>query len=348
MNIEQLFWGNTAAQWLRSGLITLCVFFLLFGAKMLIQRLLLSLAHKTENKIDDLLADLLTRLKAPIVLAFALFVGSRFLAQSDKVRHVLNNLAVLILLLQIALWGNGVIEHYLAYKREKRLDQNGTAPTFAAFGFLLKALLWTIILLLALDNLGIDITALITGLGIGGVAIALALQHILSDLFASLSIALDKPFVIGDFITIDTFMGHVEHIGLKTTRIRSISGEQLIISNSDLLASRIRNFKRMQERRLTMNIGVVYQTPAEKLEKIPQILREIIEQTPQTRFDRAHLVRFGDYSIQFEIIFWVLSPEYRAAMDIQQSINLAVYRRFKEEDIQFAYPTQTLFVFRES
>lgn len=185
---------------------------------------------------------------------------------------------------------------------------------------------------------------MVTGLGIGGVAIALALQHVLSDLFASLSIVLDKPFIIGDFITVDTFMGHVEHIGLKTTRVRSISGEQMIFSNSDLLSSRIRNFKRMQERRILFTVGVVYQTPVEKLEMIPTLIREIIDQLPSARLDRVHFVRFADFSLTFEVVYWVTSPEYRVAMDVQQQINLAILKKFSELGIQFAYPTQTVFV----
>ena len=342
---EATFWGNTPSQWLQAGIAAAAIFLLLVGARALLHRLLSALAVKTDNNVDDLIADLLLRLKPPMLIMIALNVGARFLELSARVRSWLNVLLVIAALLQAALWGSGIIDYYINRRRQKKMEEDASSKsTFAALGFLLKLGLWAIIVLLALDNLGIDITALVTGLGIGGVAIALALQHILSDLFASLSIVLDKPFVIGDFINVDTFRGSVEHIGLKTTRVRSLSGEQLIFSNSDLLSSRIRNFKRMQERRIVFNIGVVYQTPPEKLEMIPSIIREIIEQQTSARFDRAHFFEFAAFSLNFEIVYWVESAEYAQYMDIQQSINLQIYQKFAELGIEFAYPTQTVFV----
>jgi small-conductance mechanosensitive channel len=201
-----------------------------------------------------------------------------------------------------------------------------------------------VVLLVALDNLGIDVTALVAGLGIGGVAVALSVQNILGDLFASLSIILDKPFVIGDFLIIDDYMGSVEYVGLKTTRVRSLSGEQLIFSNSDLLKSRIRNYGRMFERRVVFSIGVTYDTPREKLRRIPGIIQKAIEAEDKTRFDRSHFMKYGDYSLQFETVYYVLSADYNSYMDIQQAIYFAIHEAFEQEQIEFAYPTQTLFV----
>jgi small-conductance mechanosensitive channel len=198
--------------------------------------------------------------------------------------------------------------------------------------------------LLALDNMGVNITGLVAGLGIGGIAVALALQNILGDLFASLSIILDKPFVIGDFIVVDQLMGTVEHVGLKTTRIRSLSGEQVIFSNAGLLQSRIRNFKRMAERRVVFTVGVTYQTPYEKLARISALLREAVELQQGVRFDRAHFKEYGDFALVYEIVYFVTSPDYNKYMDIQQAINFEIYRRFQQEGLEFAYPTQTLFV----
>jgi small-conductance mechanosensitive channel len=203
-------------------------------------------------------------------------------------------------------------------------------------------MIWLVLILVALDNLGINIKTLIAGLGISGIAVALAVQNILGDLFASLSIVLDKPFVIGDFIIVNEYLGTVENVGLKTTRIRSLSGEQLVFSNGDLLKSRIRNFKRMYERRVVFSIGVLYQTPYEKLRLIPKMIREIIENQKPVRFDRAHFKEYGDYSLKFEIVYWIHSPDYNIYMDIQQAINLEIYKKFEETDIAFAYPTQTL------
>jgi small-conductance mechanosensitive channel len=216
-----------------------------------------------------------------------------------------------------------------------------------AVGFVARLVLWSVILLLALDNLGVDVTALVAGLGVGGIAVALAVQNILSDLFASLSIVLDKPFAVGDFLIIDSFLGSVEHVGLKTTRLRSLSGEQLVFSNTDLLGSRIRNYGRMFERRVVFKIGVTYQTPRDKLTKIPGIIREAIEAQDKTRFDRSHFNEYGEFSLNFESVYYVLGPDYNLYMDIQQAINLRIHERFEEEGIEFAYPTQTLFLARQ-
>jgi small-conductance mechanosensitive channel len=200
-------------------------------------------------------------------------------------------------------------------------------------------------LLLALDNIpGIEVDALIASLGIGGIAVALAAQNILGDLFASLSIVLDQPFVIGDSITVGEYVGTVEHIGLKSTRVRSLTGEQLIFSNSDLLNSRIRNYGRMEERRVSFTLGVTCQTPYEKLVEIPGMIQEIIAAQPQTRFGRAHFKAYGDFSLNFEIVYCMLTSDYDVFMDIQQGINLEILRRFAEEGIELAYPTQTVFV----
>jgi small-conductance mechanosensitive channel len=193
-----------------------------------------------------------------------------------------------------------------------------------------------------LDNQEIEITPLIAGLGIGGVAVALATQNILGDLFASLSIVLDKPFVIGDFLSIDEFLGSVEKVGVKTTRVRSLSGEQLIFSNNDLLNSRIRNFGRMFERRVVFTVGVTYETPAEKLRRIPTIIRDAVEGHEKVRFDRAHFHKYGDSALIFETVYYVLSPDYNRYMDIQQDVNLTIFERFAEGEIDFAYPTQTI------
>jgi small-conductance mechanosensitive channel len=185
---------------------------------------------------------------------------------------------------------------------------------------------------------------MIAGLGVGGIAVALAAQNILGDLFASLSIILDKPFVVGDFLIIGDFLGSVEKVGVKTTRLRSLSGEQLIFSNNDLLGSRIRNYGRMFERRVIFSIGVTYQTPADKLRAIPDMLREAVESQQPVRFDRAHFQKYGDFALIFEIVYYVLSADYKQYMDIQQAINLQINEDFEEHGIEFAYPTQTLYV----
>jgi len=249
----------------------------------------------------------------------------------------------------VALWGTGLISFIIKRKLSHySFEASGSVITqIKAIGLITKIVLWVLIFLLIIENLGFNVTALIAGLGIGGIAVALALQNVLGDLIASLSIVLDKPFVVGDFIIVGDYRGNVENVGLKTTRVRSLSGEQLVFSNNDLLSSRIQNYKRMYERRIVFTIGVTYQTPATKLEKIPQWIKSIVEEEPKARFDRSHFATYGDFSLTFETVYYVKSADYYDYMDTQQNINLDIYRKFEEENVEFAYPTQTLYLKRE-
>jgi small-conductance mechanosensitive channel len=317
---------------------------------IVVQRVLASrieaLAARTRTNIDNVIANVLRQTRAYFLVGLAFYAAVAIVQLPRPVVQWGGRIAFVLLLLQLIRWGSGLITFYVERYRQQKLEEDPAAVTsMQALGFIGRLVLWTIVLLVALDNFGVDITALIASVGIAGVAIGLAVQNILGDLFASLSIVLDKPFVVGDFIIIDNYMGTVEHIGLKSTRIRSLTGEQLVFSNSDLLNSRIRNYKRMRERRIVFTVGVVYQTPKEKLEKIPQIIREIIEAQENVRFDRAHFKEFGPSSLNFEVVYWVLDPDYTLYMNIQQAINLALFERFAQEGIEFAHPTQTLFVY---
>jgi small-conductance mechanosensitive channel len=198
--------------------------------------------------------------------------------------------------------------------------------------------LWVIVTLMVLDNFGINITTLVASLGVGGVAVALATQNILGDLFASLSIMLDKPFEVGDFIIVGEVLGAVEHIGLKTTRVRGLGGEQVVFSNGDLLKSRIHNHKRMQTRRVAFVLRVAYGTSEEQLCRIPRLIRDIITARPNVDFERAHFMMWGEWSLDFEVVYHFRSPDYILHMDAQQDIFLGIYRRFEQEGIQFAHP----------
>ena len=345
--LNRIYYGNTLSSWLWAVIVAIVVFTTLKLVKKYIVKHLTPLAEKTETFLDNLVIDLLKNTKFFFFLFLSFYAGSLILSLPEKAGSLVRNVTVIAFFLQVAIWGNHCLSFFLhRYKTQKlELEQDATSvATITAFGFVGKLLLWTGVLLLILDNCGMDITALIAGLGIGGIALALAVQNILGDLFASLSIMLDKPFMIGDFIAVDEYLGSIEHVGLKTTRIRSLSGEQLIFSNSDLLKSRIRNYKQMYERRVVFSLGVIYQTPYVKLKAIPLIIREIIETQEQTRFDRVHFSKFGDSSLNFEIVYWVKNPDYNVYMDIHQVIILEIFRRFEEEGIVFAYPTQTLYV----
>jgi small-conductance mechanosensitive channel len=251
---------------------------------------------------------------------------------------------MIALLLQGAIWGQRAIVAWIRYSLEARRDDASAATTLSVVGFIAKVVLWSVAVLMVLANLGFNVTGLVAGLGIGGVAVALAVQSIVGDLFASLVIAMDKPFALGDFIVVGDVKGTVDRLGIKTTRIRSVSGEEISMPNGMLLSSSIRNFKRMTERRIEFRFGVLYQTTPGQLERIPVIVREIIGTRPDARFDRAHFLSYGDSSLDFEVVYYVLSPDHNCYMDVQHAINVGIFRRFAEAGIEFAYPTRTLYM----
>jgi small-conductance mechanosensitive channel len=346
---EKTFYHNSAKTWL-AALILAALVWLVWAVvtKILVGRLK-AYALKTATAVDDVIAQLLTKIKWIFPFALSLYAGSYVLTLPERVTVIIGKIMILTVLGQAAVWGGMVISLWAERRRSREAGEDAAGrATLVGLAFLFRLVLWSAIVLLALDNLGVKVTTLLAGLGVGGVAVALAVQNILGDLFASLSILLDKPFVIGDFIVVDSYLGTIEHIGLKTTRLRSLSGEQLIIANSDLMKSRIRNYKRMAERRIVFTLGVVYRTPSDKLEALPRLLREIIEGQSGVRFDRAHFKSYGAFSLDFEIVYWVLSPDYTQFMDIQQAVNLAIFRRFEKEGIEFAFPTQTLFLAKEA
>lgn len=343
--LQTTIFDNTLREWLTAIAIAVGLASGLRILVGLISRRFRTLAARTTNKIDDVVADVVSDTKIWVLLVVGFLVGARSLLLPEPVLGGLRYLGVAVGFVQVGIWGNTAITQTIRHRIRSSLQEDpAEATTMVALGFLIKLALWSVVLLAALSNMGIEIGPVLAGLGVGGIAVALAVQNVLGDLFASLSIVLDKPFVMGDFIVIDDFAGSIEHVGLKTTRLRSVTGEQLVFSNSDLLRSRIRNYQRMNERRSLFTIGVVYQTPQDRLEKIPDLIRAAIEATGSTRFDRAHFKRFGPSSLDFEVVYWVLNPDYQAFMDIQQAINLEIVRRFEAEGIEFAYPTQTLFV----
>lgn len=343
--IERVFYHNSIKTWLLALVLTVVALIAFRLFRTIVHRKIRAFAKKTDTDIDDLVADVVHHIKFVFLIVLAISLGSQVLSLPDSVRTIISKVVVITVLYQGAIWGSGLLDYWLGRVRKKKEEGDAASlMTFTALGFVGRLILWTIVVLLGLDNFGVNITALVAGLGVGGVAIALAVQNVLGDLFASMSIVLDKPFVIGDYIIVDDLRGAVEHIGLKTTRVRSLTGEQLIFANSDLLSSRIRNYKRMAERRIAFNLGVIYQTPAEKLEAIPGMIREVIETQDNTRFDRSHFKDYGDFSLNFETVYYMKTPDYLTYMDTQQNINLELFRRFEKEGIEFAYPSQTIFL----
>jgi small-conductance mechanosensitive channel len=345
MLLDKILFHNTLRDWTIAILAAIFLLVALRILKTIIYKQTSKIAHKTETDWDDLVVELINKINYVFLFIISVYFGSCLLSLPKNISSVINKLTGIIILFQVVILASYAVGFWINRYKKQKIDLNADAvTTVSSVGFIIKVILWIIILLIALDNLGVDVSALIAGLGVGGIAVALAVQNILSDLFASFSIVLDKPFVIGDFIIVDSYLGTIEHIGLKTTRVRSLSGEQLVFSNADLLKSRIRNYKRMYERRVVFSIGVIYQTSYEKIEKIPKIIQEIIETKSQTRFDRAHFKEYGPYSLNFEIVYWVETPDYNVYMDIQQKINLEIFQRFEDENIEFAYPSQSLYI----
>ncbi|HYD80306.1 MAG TPA: mechanosensitive ion channel family protein [Paucimonas sp.] len=331
-------WGIALAAW------ALLSIFLLAAKRVVVHRLSI-IAQRTGTPLDDIAADVLSSTSLMFIVIIAGYAGTHFLSLPMAQQSAVFRIAAIAFLIQAALWGDKGIRLWLAHCIKRAETENAASVTSTAvLGFVARMVLWIVIVLMILDNLGFNITTLIASLGIGGIAVALAVQNILGDIFASLSIVLDKPFSVGDFIIVDDAMGTVEFVGLKTTRLRSLSGEQIVFSNADLLKSRIRNYKRMEERRVAFTIGVVYRTTEAQLCAIPQIVREAIEMHPQVRFDRTHFKAFGQSSLDFEVVYYIADPDYNLYMDIQQAINLTLLRRFAHENIEFAYPSQTVYL----
>jgi len=336
---------NTVTRWLAALAVLVVGLVVLRIAKSIVSRRLRKFAERTKTTVDDLVARLVARTRLFFLLGISTYFASQIVALPERASTLIARIVLVVVLVQAGIWGTHVVKyvvrHYV-HPDPERPDE--TQMSQSALVFLGRVALWSLVLILALDNLGFDITALVTGLGIGGVAVALAVRNILGDLLGSLTIMLDQPFSVGDFIVVGDFMGVVEHIGWKTTRARSVDGEELIFANSDLLQSRLRNYRRIAERRAVMTVGVTYETPEELLALVPKLLEEIVGEHDGTRFDRAHFKRLGASSLDFEMVYWMEDADFVRYMDTLQSINLGIVRRFREEGIAFAYPTQKVLV----
>ena len=341
-----VFWNNTVIDWIISVSVVFISYGLLHVIKKIVKKRLGKAVKRTQSEFDDFIITLISDTKSIFLLIVSVYIGSLFLKLPDQVQQVLRISTIIVILIQAGLWLTKLVTFLVSRRLQKPDDEAEIdALTTNAIGIVAKGLVWSVIVLLVLDNIpGVEVTTLIASLGIGGVAIGLAVQNILGDLFASLSIALDKPFVIGDFIVVGDFWGTVEKIGLKSTRVRSLTGEMLVFGNGDLLTSRIRNYQQMERRRVVFPFGVVYETPYEKLVKIPAIVEEVIRSQDNVSFDRAHFSTYGDFSLNFEVVFYMETSDYKIFMDTQQAINLELFRRFEQEAIVFAYPTQTLYI----
>ena len=343
--LSQEWLGNTPRNWA----VAVGVFLGIFVALLLLRRLFVSrlgaIAKRTTSDVDDVLVDIVAKTRPYFMFMLALAAALRWLDMPRAVELNVGRLLAFVVLLQAGVWGNTAIGSWVKRHLDRRraLADTGSVTTITAISYAARAMVWAVVFVLVLDNLGFKITTLVTGLGIGGIAIALAVQNILGDLFGALAIVLDKPFVVGDAISVNGQLdGTVEHIGLKTTRIRSLSGEQIIISNTELLKGNIRNYKRLYERRVVFRVDVTYDTPPDVVAGIPAMIRAIVTSHSPVRFDRSHFAAYTDSALRIETVYFVLDPDYTKYMDIQQSINLQILRRFGAEKIGFAFPTRTV------
>ena len=337
--------SNSLQAWLTAAITTAVLFVVLYLARRLLVSRLGALASRTTNYVDDMLVDVIGHTRKWVLFALSFIMGFGPL-HIPHVDQFFSPLAKLVLLWQVAIWGAAAIGFWVKHHLDLRtsVTERGGVAMINAMGIAAKVVLWILIIITAFHSvLAIDVTPWITGLGVSGIAVALAVQNILGDLLAALAIVFDKPFDVGDTIGVDAITGTVEHIGLKTTRIRSITGEQIIIGNGDLLKSRLRNFRRMYQRRALFNLDVTFDTPSDALTRLPKIIEEIVTKQSPVKFDRSHIATFGESAIRIETVYYVLDPDYKKYMDIQQAINVAVLERFGKERVKFAFPSRTVY-----
>jgi small-conductance mechanosensitive channel len=346
--LNQTYFGNTVYMYITAAGIFIVSLLAVLIIKIIVLRRLKKWAESTHTTIDDFIIKGIEKTIIPLLYFGAFLIAVKTLVLDERLSKVLNVIAVVLLTYFTVKLIISVIRFSLnAYMLRKGEPENKQRQIRGILT-IINIFVWGLGLVFLLDNLGFEISAVIAGLGIGGIAIALAAQTILGDLFSYFVIFFDRPFEIGDFIIVGDKMGAIEYVGIKTTRIRSLGGEQLIFSNTDLVNSRVHNYKRMERRRVLFSLGVVYQTKPDALAEIPGIIKEIIESIPDTTFDRAHFTKYGDFSLIFEIVYYVHSPEFNVYMDKHQHINLTIYREFEKRGIEFAYPTQTLFLNKQN
>jgi len=335
--------GNTYAEYTRAFLAFILFYAIFYAGQKLLLNRLEKLARRTKTDIDDAVIDIARSLRPPFYFFLAFYLAFNFLSASEFVSKIINSILIIWVIYQIAVAFQILINHLTKYWIKKH-GEDSARSSVEWLGKLAKSLIWMVGILVVLSNLGVNISAVLAGFGIGGVAVAIALQNILGDLFSSFAIHFDKPFVVGDFIVVGDKMGVVEKIGIKTTRIRALQGEEIIIANSVLTSAQIQNFKRMKERRAAFKFGVVYEIPSQKLKKIPEMIKKIIESVDLTRFDRVSFIKFGDSALDFEVIYYVQTSDFNKYMDIQQEINMNIKNVFEKEGIEMAYPTRTVYV----
>lgn len=325
--------------------VTLLAYLALYGVKKLLTIRMGKYFSKSANKWDDIIVYTVEQTTHLWLVGTAVYISLNIIKHPRSWDTHVDRWFFILTMIQVGIWANYLLDRWIVMTIHRKTRHNPAAVTsIGLIQLLAKIFILSAVLLFTLNNLGIKITTILAGLGVGGIAVALALQKILGDLFSSLSIVMDKPFVVGDFIVLDQYLGEVERIGLKTTRIRSLGGEQIIISNSDLLATRIRNFKRMHERRIAFLLSLPLTTRGEGMRKAVSLITSIISSKERVRFERCHFMSINKISLDIETVYWVLSDDYNIYMDIQQEILFDIQRAFELEELSFARPVQNVSV----
>ncbi len=343
---NKVYYGNTILAWVTAGAILLAGFAAVMVFNRRVVRVLRSWASRTESSYDDILVRNMERAAKPVLMLVTIYMAFKMLTLPPtiaKAVHIIILVGVTYFVLRISTF---IVKSFIYSFISKQENSEAKEKQVKGLLIILNAVIWIIGVLFLLDNLGYNVSTIIAGLGIGGIAIALAAQTILGDLFSYFVIFFDKPFEIGDFIVVDDKMGTVEYIGIKTTRLRSLGGEQLICSNTFLTNAKLHNYKRMQRRRIVFGLGVVYATPLQQVKLIPGWIREIILAQEQVAFDRGHFTEFGSSSLNFEFVYFVETADFNNYRDIHQDICFRIAELFQLQGIEFAFPTQTLYVER--
>ncbi len=336
-----------AADLVIAAVIFFLVLLVLWILKYQVLARLATVVKKTSIKVDDLLLDIVQGVGSFFFFSVALFAATRHIELPELAGLVIEGLFLLAIVYEGVKIGEKVIVYILTnhISRHKKKNDEEAKRVSTAIIIFVRIVLWSMGAVLILSNLGFNVSSLIAGLGIGGLAISLALQNVFSDFFSSFSIVMDKPFEEGDFIIVGEHMGVVKKIGLKTTRIQALQGEEIVISNNELTSTRIQNFKKLQRRRVVFTFGVTYDTTLTKLKKIPSMVKKQVEaHKDQVEFDRAHFNVFADSSLNFEVVYYLNSADYNVYMDIQEAINLGMTKDFRKEKIEFAFPSRTIYM----
>ena len=334
--------GNTVADYLIALIVFLIALIVFKIFREYILWRLAKLAERTVTDIDETLIKIIRNVRPPFYLFLAVYVSFMFLDFGETIGRVVNHILFIWVAYLIAQAASEFID-YLAAKRLKRENKQQTQSALSVLSQIAKVVVWLVILLFVLSNIGVNINSFIATLGIGGLAVAFALQNILNDMFSSFSIYFDKPFEAGDFIIVGEHMGTVERIGIKTTRLRSLQGEEIVISNQELTTVRVQNFKKLKERRVVFNFGLDYNSPTSKIKKVPGIIKDIFDGVELARLDRAHFYRFGESALEFEVVYFIKSPDFSDYMDAQQQINLGLKDKLAVLKLEFAFPTRVVY-----